>query len=67
MPPCLISLDLRRAFLEDPDPEPPAGRVLAGAAAWLERFREREPPIVHVRTTVREGGPALPHWDEVLT
>jgi acyl-CoA reductase-like NAD-dependent aldehyde dehydrogenase/nicotinamidase-related amidase len=64
MAPCLISLDLQDGYLEDPGLEPAAGRLLAGAAAWLERFRERGLPIVHVRTTVRPEGSALPHWDE---
>lgn len=62
---CLISIDLQRAFLDDPALEPAAGSVLAGAAAWLERFRDGGLPVVHVRTTLpRDGGSALPHWDE---
>jgi len=63
MRPCLISVDLQGDFLDDPGLEPAAGQVLAGASAWLEEFRDRALPIVHVRTTVlAEGGPAPPHW-----
>ena len=65
MRPCLISVDLQGAFLDDQRLEPAAARVLAGASAWLDRFRERELPIIHVRTTVGAGdGAAFPHWEE---
>ena len=62
---CLIPVDLQSGFLDDQRLEPGAGRVLAGASAWLERFRERGLPIIHVRTTVGpDGAGALPHWAE---
>ena len=62
---CLIAVDLQVAFLDDRRLEPPAGRILAGAASWLGRFRELGLPIIHIRTTVDpEGGAALPHWDD---
>ncbi len=62
---CLIAVDLQVAFLDDRRLEPAAARVLAGASSWLNLFRQRGLPIVHVRTTVDpKVGAALPHWDE---
>ncbi len=62
---CLIAIDLQSAFLDDQRLEPGAGRILEGASAWLERFRVRGLPIIHVRTTVGpDGEGALPHWQE---
>lgn len=61
---CLISVDLQGAFLDDQRLEPAAALLLAGASAWLDTFRERELPIIHVRTTVSTDGGALPHWEE---
>jgi acyl-CoA reductase-like NAD-dependent aldehyde dehydrogenase/nicotinamidase-related amidase len=64
MAPCLICVDLQRAYLDDPELEPGAGPLLAAVAAWLAAFRDRQLPVLHVRTTVEPAGPALPHWDE---
>jgi acyl-CoA reductase-like NAD-dependent aldehyde dehydrogenase/nicotinamidase-related amidase len=62
MGPCLIPIDLQGAFLDDRSLEPARDSVLAGVSAWLDRFRGRELPVIHVRTTVLPEGPALPHW-----
>ncbi|HEX5136158.1 MAG TPA: aldehyde dehydrogenase family protein [Planctomycetota bacterium] len=63
MRPALLLVDLQNDFLRAPGLEPPAGEVVARAKALLEGCRARSVPVVHVRTTVAPGAPAMPHWE----
>jgi alpha-ketoglutaric semialdehyde dehydrogenase len=61
--PLLLLIDLQRDFLAAPGLEPPAGRIVEGAAALLERARAAGIPVVHAWTTVeRSLDRRMPHW-----
>ncbi len=63
MRPALLLVDLQNDFLRAEGLEPPAGEVVARAAALLRAFRARGAPVFHACTTVGEGGRAMPHWE----
>lgn len=63
MKPALLLVDLQQDFLAAPGLEPPAGRLVAGAARLLAAWRQRGRPVIHLWTTVRrDADRRLPHW-----
>lgn len=63
MKPVLLLLDMQNDYLRSPGLEPPAGRIVANAAALLASCRRSGVPVVHVWTTVsRDDDRRMPHW-----
>lgn len=62
MKPALLLIDLQNDFLAAPGLEPARERLIAHAAALLERCRREDCLIVHIWTTIRDGSEAMEHW-----
>lgn len=63
MRPALLLIDLQHDFLRVPALEPPAGEVVARAAALLQACRKLQVPVIHVWLTIpREKDVRMPHW-----
>jgi acyl-CoA reductase-like NAD-dependent aldehyde dehydrogenase/nicotinamidase-related amidase len=59
--PAVVLIDLQRDFLDAPSLRPGRASVIAGAAALLRSARARAVPVIHVRTSVSEHRPPMPH------
>jgi acyl-CoA reductase-like NAD-dependent aldehyde dehydrogenase/nicotinamidase-related amidase len=63
MRPLLLLVDLQNDFLQSPELEECAGRIVEQAALLLEACRRRGVPVVHAWTTVsRSADRRMPHW-----
>jgi nicotinamidase-related amidase len=63
MRPALLLVDLQLDFLEPQELQPPRDVLLRGLAGILARCRERDVPVLHVRTLVAaDGHDRMPHW-----
>ena len=63
MKPALLLVDLQHDFLRAPGLEPPAGEVVARAAALLQACRKLQVPVIHAWLTIpRDKDVRMPHW-----
>ena len=63
MKPILMLIDLQNDFLAVPGLTPAAGEIIHNAAFLLSGCRDRNVPVVHVRTTVtRQPDCRMNHW-----
>jgi nicotinamidase-related amidase len=63
MRPALLLVDVQLDFLDSQDLQPPREILLRDLAGILARCRERDVPVLHVRTLVAaDGHDRMPHW-----